>query len=267
MNLDMPTWMYLIVGVLVLSKIVGFNMVPPGYGGVVVTLGRPGKNVRSGIYFLWWPIQRMVTVSTRSRPFNPGVDDVTTGDGTPVRVNIIASQAVTNPRRYLFEVEDVEKLAVGLARSFLLGAVRGYSNNRLRTDPALLGELGAALDAGLGTLERKTGSLFTKTGIESIQFPGPLEDAYLDVQNARQEYKAQVRRARTEAKVTGIEIGAQGKQWIQKETLDALRAIKNPVVILGTGGQDDQTTLSAPVAAALLQALRDQQTTEKKGGG
>ena len=75
--------------------------------GVTFWLGRLGKKPKGpGLVFVFWPIERMVRVSLRTKVHDVPEQDVITRDNVSVKVNAVVYFRVVDPAKSVVEVED-----------------------------------------------------------------------------------------------------------------------------------------------------------------
>jgi len=115
-----------LIAVILLSRWI--NILPEWERAVTFFLGRVSSHARGpGLVFIFWPMERMVRVSTRTIPFEVQPQDVITRDNVSVRVNAVLYYRVVDPIKAIISVENYPYATNQLAQT-TLRSVLGQSD-------------------------------------------------------------------------------------------------------------------------------------------
>jgi len=133
------------IGLVIFYFISAINILREYERGVIFRLGRLLSDPKGpGLFFVFWPIDKMMRVSLRTIVLDVPPQDVITLDNVSVKVNAVLYFRVMDPTRAIVEVEDfmyaTSQLAQTTLRSVLgqveldaLLAERDKLNNELQT--------------------------------------------------------------------------------------------------------------------------------------
>ncbi|MGD8329352.1 MAG: slipin family protein [Acidobacteriota bacterium] len=133
------------IGLVIFYFISAINILREYERGVIFRLGRLLPDPKGpGLFFVFWPIDKMMRVSLRTIVLDVPPQDVITLDNVSVKVNAVLYFRVMDPTRAIVEVEDfmyaTSQLAQTTLRSVLgqveldsLLAERDKLNNELQT--------------------------------------------------------------------------------------------------------------------------------------
>jgi len=107
-----------LIAVILLSRWI--NILQEYERAVTFFLGRVSQQARGpGLVFIFWPVERMVRVSTRTIPFELQPQDVITHDNVSVRVNAVVYYRVVDPIKAIISVESYPYATNQLAQTTL----------------------------------------------------------------------------------------------------------------------------------------------------
>jgi regulator of protease activity HflC (stomatin/prohibitin superfamily) len=216
--------------------------------GVVFRLGRVLPAPKGpGLIFLFWPLDRMVTVSLRTVVLDVPPQDVITKDNVSVKVNAVVYFRVVDPSRALVEVENY------------LYATSQLSQTTLR---AVLGQ--AELDELLAEREKQNERL--QEIIDKHTDPWGIKVSMVEVKHVDlplEMQRAMARQAEAEREKRAKIIHAQGELEASKALGEAAVAIsENPVTLqlrylqtLTEIAKDRTNTIVFPVPMDMLGSL------------
>ena len=173
------------------------NALPGGGGGSPVFIaGKPKEEIsQPGLHFLWWPIERVEKVQIVERQINIGGSSargatqglMLSGDQNIVDVQFSLLYAITNPRDYLFNVENPEDTLRQVAES----AMREVVGRRPAQD--VFRDNRQAIADSVKTIIQTTmdtygaGISVNTVSIEDAAPPREVADAFDEVQRAEQD--------------------------------------------------------------------------------
>jgi regulator of protease activity HflC (stomatin/prohibitin superfamily) len=107
-----------LIAVILLSRWI--NILQEYERAVTFFLGRVSRQARGpGLVFIFWPLERMVRVSTRTIAFEVQPQDVITHDNVSVRVNAVVYYRVVDPIKAIISVESYPYATNQLAQTTL----------------------------------------------------------------------------------------------------------------------------------------------------
>lgn len=231
-----------LLGLGILLAILGFagiRQIPPGFAGTVVTLGRPGRNVRAGWTWIMPLIQWIEVIDARIIQINPVIEDILNADGVPVRVDLFMTRQVVNPRKAMFEVRDPDRALNEIILGPLVTQVGLRRTLELQREE-VKNEITQTLEENIDEVARpRFGMDVDNVQIQRFRFPPELESAFTTVQSAEQRRQAAVITAKAEAEVVRIEQEAEGPGWIPKTWADTIRDVGLALAdaLKGKGGE------------------------------
>ena len=170
--------------------------VQPDERGVVSRFGVPKNEVSMpGLHFHFWPVERVELVKVTEQQANIGAKSgsnsdaglMLSGDQNIVNVQFSVLFAVTDPRAYLFNVEDPRDTLQQVSESAMREVVGSrpvqdiYRDNRQAVAEDVKNIIQATLDA------YKTGISIRTVAIEDAAPPREVADAFDEVQRAEQD--------------------------------------------------------------------------------
>ncbi len=218
---------------LVVYALSGLKQVGPDELAVLRHFGKPVADLGPGLHWCWpWPVEdvvrvkpkqiHLVEIGFRSIPgreavptalgwSTPHADNIIrdpdeavmiTGDGNLVEVQATVRYTISNPRVYLFEVSEPDKVIRAAAESVLREAVAGrpfldlLTANRERLQESVLYELSRRVRS-LG--EEGLGIELDGVSLHDLHPPQEVVDAYHGVAKAMQTRDSDVNKARANA--------------------------------------------------------------------
>ena len=185
--------------------------------GVTFWLGRLGKKPKGpGLVFIFWPIERMVRVSLRTKVHDVPEQDVITRDNVSVKVNAVVYFRVVDPAKSVVEVEDY------------LFATSQIAQTTLRS---ILGQ--AELDELLSERDKLNDQL--QSIIDAHTYPWGIKVSSVEVKHVdlpQEMQRAMARQAEAEREKRAKVIHADGELQASKSLSEAADQIsQNPVTL------------------------------------
>lgn len=186
----------ILIGLVLLWLFQAIYTVQPDQRGVVLLFGKPKEEIsQPGLHFLWWPIERVEMVQIVERQINIGGSSargatqglMLSGDQNIVDVQFSLLYAITNPRDYLFNVENPEDTLRQVAES----AMREVVGRRPAQD--VFRDNRQAIADSVKTIIQTTmdtygaGISVNTVSIEDAAPPREVADAFDEVQRAEQD--------------------------------------------------------------------------------
>jgi modulator of FtsH protease HflK len=232
---------YALLGVLVLWLGSGFYQVAPNQQGVVLRFGKVARVVQPGLhYHLPAPVEMVLlpdvtTVNQMRIGQGDPRDEVEesrmlTGDENIVDLDFSVFWRVKDPVEYLFNVRQPDLTLKLVAESAMREVV-----GQMEIQP-ILTEKRSQIEADAADLiqkmldDYKTGVTIMQVQLLNVSPPGPVVDAFNDVQRAR----ADAERARNEAQAYANDILPRAKGAAQR-MLEEAQGYKQQVVSLAKG--------------------------------
>lgn len=184
----------LVLGVLYMFK--ALYTIQPDELGVELRFGQPKAEVsENGLHFHFWPIETYEIANVSENQINIGNVGrksgssglMLSGDQNIVDLAFSVLYQVTDPNAYLFNVNDPE----GMVRQVAESAMREVVGRRPAQDVFRDDKVGVAEEVRIiiqSTLNNyKTGLQVNAINIEDVAPPGPVADAFDEVQRAEQD--------------------------------------------------------------------------------
>jgi regulator of protease activity HflC (stomatin/prohibitin superfamily) len=204
-----------LIAVILLSRWI--NILQEYERAVTFFLGRVSAHARGpGLVFIFWPVERMVRVSTRTIAFEVQPQDVITRDNVSVRVNAVLYYRVVDPIKAIISVENYP-----------------YATNQLAqtTLRSVLGQ--ADLDELLSERDKLNARL--QEIIDAHTDPWGIKVAMVEVKQVdlpQEMQRAMARQAEAEREKRGKIIHAEGEMQASAKLAEAAEIISaNPVAL------------------------------------
>ena len=186
----------LLVGALALYGFKSVYTIQPDQLGIELRFGKPKDEVAGpGLHFHWWPVETYEIANIRENQINIGNVGGTgqsnglmlSGDQNIVDLAFSVLYQVTDPEAYLFNAKDPDDLVRQVAESAMREVVgRRPAQDVFRDDRAGVAE--QVREIVQKTLdEYQTGLTVNAVNIEDVAPPGPVADAFDEVQRAEQD--------------------------------------------------------------------------------
>ncbi|MGB7288445.1 MAG: FtsH protease activity modulator HflK [Salaquimonas sp.] len=170
--------------------------IQPDQLGIELRFGKPKTDVSGpGLHFHWWPIETYEVANIRENQINIGNVGgsgqssglMLSGDQNIVDLAFSVLYQVTDPEAYLFNAKEPDDLVRQVAESAMREAVgRRPAQDVFRDDRAGVAE--QVREIVQTTLDGyQTGLTVNSVNIEDVAPPGPVADAFDEVQRAEQD--------------------------------------------------------------------------------
>lgn len=172
--------------------------IQPDQLGIELRFGQPKDDVSGpGLHFHWWPLETYEVANIRENQINIGNVGVSgnnqssglmlSGDQNIVDLAFSVLYQVTDPEAYLFNTREPDDLVRQVAESAMREVVgRRPAQDVFRDDRAgVADEVRQIVQATLD--EYSTGLNVNAVNIEDVAPPGPVADAFDEVQRAEQD--------------------------------------------------------------------------------
>jgi membrane protease subunit HflK len=175
-----------------------FYMVQPDELGQELVFGKPKQAVATqGLHFVFWPVETVEKVSTRvqrsffgsdaARRNSTDTNLMLSGDQNIVEINFTVLWRVSDPKKYLFDVNDPPGFLDRVAESAMRELVGRSTAEEVRT------ERRAEVEEGVRSLLQQTldtydaGVDIVGVQLERADPPAEVADAFEEVQRAQQD--------------------------------------------------------------------------------
>ncbi len=169
-----------------------FYQVQPDQRGVVLRLGKYARTADPGLHFAFWPIETMETPRVGAvQQINVGSDgresQMLTSDKNIISVPFSVQWRIADPKAYLFNVADQQRLVSSLAQSAMREVV-----GQTRAQMILTTGKDAVAAQVLQITQKliddyQAGVVLTAINLGDVQPPQEVADAFNDVVRAGQE--------------------------------------------------------------------------------
>jgi regulator of protease activity HflC (stomatin/prohibitin superfamily) len=177
-----------LIAVILLSRWI--NILQEYERAVTFFLGRVSQHARGpGLVFIFWPVERMVRVSTRTISFEVQPQDVITRDNVSVRVNAVLYYRVVDPIKAIISVENYPYATNQLAQTTLRSVLGQADLDELLSErDKLNGRLQEIIDAHTDPWGIKVAMVEVK----QVDLPQEMQRAMARQAEAEREKRAKI---------------------------------------------------------------------------
>ena len=177
-----------LIAVILLSRWI--NILQEYERAVTFFLGRVSAHARGpGLVFIFWPLERMVRVSTRTIAFEVQPQDVITRDNVSVRVNAVLYYRVVDPIKAIISVENYPYATNQLAQTTLRSVLGQADLDELLSErDKLNGRLQEIIDAHTDPWGIKVAMVEVK----QVDLPQEMQRAMARQAEAEREKRAKI---------------------------------------------------------------------------
>jgi regulator of protease activity HflC (stomatin/prohibitin superfamily) len=232
-----PFSLFLIVlfGIILISRWI--NILQEYERAVTFFLGRVGPHPRGpGLVFIFWPVERMVRVSTRTIAFEVPPQDVITRDNVSVRVNAVLYYRVVDPVKAIISVENYPYATNQLAQTTLRSVLGQAELDELLSERD---KLNARLQAIIDAHTDPWGIKVAMVEVKQVDLPQEMQRAMARQAEAEREKRAKIIHAEGELEASAklaeaAEVIARNPVTLQLrylQTLTEISAEKNSTIL------------------------------------
>lgn len=185
------TWLLPLAAVAAFFVYNSVYQVQPDERGMVLRLGAYTRTVNPGLQFAPWPIEKMELLpvaAEKQTSIGDGNDEglMLTGDENMVDIKFKVLWKISDPRKYLFNIDQQERLVRAVAESGMreivgrTPATEALTTGRLSIQDQVKDILQRTLDG------YNAGVQITGLALEGVDPPPPVLDAFEEVQRAKQ---------------------------------------------------------------------------------
>jgi membrane protease subunit HflK len=189
-------------GILIVAALVvfwAFNSVytvQPDELGQELFLGQPKEAVEEpGLHFMWWPLERVEIVQTQQireaiGSFSNSTGDesqMLSGDQNIIDVDFTVIWRVSDPKKFLFDVDDQEEMVRRVAESAMREFVGRTPDEEVRTSGRQKLEESVQKVTQTTLDNYKAGITIVGVQLEKADPPAEVADAFEEVQRAQQD--------------------------------------------------------------------------------
>ena len=177
-----------LIAIILLSRWI--NILQEYERAVTFFLGRVSQHARGpGLVFIFWPVERMVRVSTRTIAFEVQPQDVITRDNVSVRVNAVLYYRVVDPIKAIISVENYPYATNQLAQTTLRSVLGQADLDELLSErDKLNGRLQEIIDAHTDPWGIKVAMVEVK----QVDLPQEMQRAMARQAEAEREKRAKI---------------------------------------------------------------------------
>jgi modulator of FtsH protease HflK len=178
--------------------------VQPDERGMVLRLGAYQRTVSPGLHFAAWPVETMellpVAAENQTSIGDNGDEGLMlTGDENMVDIRFKVLWKISDPNKFLFNVQEPETIVRAVSESAMREIVgRTPASEALTTGKAAIQD--QVTEIAQRTLDKyNAGVKITGLALEGVEPPGPVLDAFEDVQRAKQDQQKSINDAESYA--------------------------------------------------------------------
>ena len=223
------------------------NVVREYERAVVYRLGRLQKTDKTGLFFILWPIDKIVKISLRIVTWDVPPQDVITRDNVSLKVNAVVYFRVISAQKAFNEVENYRYAIEQLAQTTLRSVLGEYELDDLLSQRE---KLNARLQSILDEHTEPWGIKVTKVEVKQVDLPQDMQRAIARQAEAERERRAKI-------------INSDGEFQAAAKLAEAAEVIaRQPVAItlrylqtLAELGTERSTTIVFPLPVDLLGSI------------
>ena len=194
------TWLLPVAALAALWLYSSIYQVQPDERGMVLRLGAFNRSAGPGLHFAAWPIEKMELLPVAAENQTSIGDDgdeglMLTGDENMVDIKFKVLWKISDAQQFLFNVAEQEALVRAVGES----AMREIVGRTPATEALTTGRL-AIQDQVIEIVQRvldgyQAGVKITGLALEGVDPPGPVLDAFEEVQRAKQDQQKSINEA------------------------------------------------------------------------
>jgi regulator of protease activity HflC (stomatin/prohibitin superfamily) len=224
-----------LIAVILLSRWI--NILQEYERAVTFFLGRVSAHARGpGLVFIFWPVERMVRVSTRTIAFEVQPQDVITRDNVSVRVNAVLYYRVVDPIKAIISVENYPYATNQLAQTTLRSVLGQADLDELLSERD---KLNARLQEIIDAHTDPWGIKVAMVEVKQVDLPQEMQRAMARQAEAEREKRAKIIHAEGELEASAklgeaAEVIARNPVTLQLrylQTLTEISAEKNSTIL------------------------------------
>lgn len=197
-------WVFVLLGLVGIWLMNSFYTVEPEEQGIVLRFGEYARTTPPGLHFIIWPIETVETPKVQAEnQLNFGVSSrggspeglMLAGDQNIVDIKFTVLWKIADPKKFLFNVRNPERLVSVVAESAMREVVGRTQGDQVRTQGRLEAQ-NQVLELIQTTLDSyDAGILITGVKLEKADPPPAVIDAFEEVQRAEQNQNKFIREA------------------------------------------------------------------------
>jgi regulator of protease activity HflC (stomatin/prohibitin superfamily) len=177
-----------LIAVILLSRWI--NILQEYERAVTFFLGRVTSHARGpGLVFIFWPVERMVRVSTRTIAFEVQPQDVITRDNVSMRVNAVVYFRVVEPIKAIISVENYPYATNQLAQTTLRSVLGQATLDELLSERD---KLNARLQEIIDAHTEPWGIKVAMVEVKQVDLPQEMQRAMARQAEAEREKRAKI---------------------------------------------------------------------------
>ncbi len=217
----MPLVIILIIfGLVTLAAFI--KIVPEGYLGLVVQLGKYSRTVKPGINFITPYVERVQLVDIREQVMDIPTQEAITLDNVSVMVDGIVRFVVVNPAVAVFKVQNYRNQISAKSQTALRDVIGSVTLDDLLSQRTSIAE---QIKAIVDSAAEKWGVDILAIEVQNIEIPADMKRAMAQQAEAERDRKARVIKAEGE-KEAALKLSEAASVLAQAEGALALRTLQ-----------------------------------------
>ncbi len=202
-------------------------VIPEGFHGVVVFLGKYNRTLTPGLNFIFYPFERVQKVDIREQVMDIPTQEAITKDNVSCMIDGIVRFKVLNPSVAIFKVQNYTSQISAKAQTALRDVIGSITLDEILTKRA---EIAEQIKIIVDAAAEQWGVDISAIEIQNIEIPADMKRAMAQQAEAERDKKARIIKAEGEkeasiklAEAAQILSGAKGA--LELRTLQTLKEI------------------------------------------
>ncbi|HXK52402.1 slipin family protein [Candidatus Nomurabacteria bacterium] len=213
--------------ILVILIVPFLKVIPEGYHGVVLFLGKYNRTLNPGLNFVLFPLEQVIKVDIREQVMDIPTQEAITKDNVSCMVDGIVRFKVLNPSTAIFKVQNYQSQISAKAQTALRDVIGSITLDEVLTKRA---EIAEHIKGIVDTAAEQWGVDISAIEMQNIEIPADMKRAMAQQAEAERDKKARIIKAQGEkeaavqlAEAAQVLSGAKGA--LELRTLQTLKEI------------------------------------------
>ena len=167
---------------------------------VIFRLGRYNRTSGPGLFWQWPIIEWRVTTDLRVRTTAVDAQETITRDNVPVKINAVIWQRVSDPRRSVLEVANVDNSVIQVALTTLRSVIGQHTLDEVLKEQDKIAQL---IEESLDKVTQPWGVKVERVQMKNVEIPASMQRAMAQEAEAYREKRARLIKAEAELEAAG----------------------------------------------------------------
>ena len=156
---------------------------------VIFRLGRYNRTSGPGLFWQWPIIEWRVTTDLRVRTTAVDAQETITRDNVPVKINAVIWQRVSDPRRSVLEVANVDNSVIQVALTTLRSVIGQHTLDEVLKEQDKIAQL---IEESLDKVTEPWGVKVERVQMKNVEIPASMQRAMAQEAEAYREKRARL---------------------------------------------------------------------------